>query len=60
MSINVPNFQAKQHPFVFLSPPLKKLSSSLPLLHMVNSLDGKVLKLETYKGGQEIKTTSVP
>lgn len=68
MSINVPNFQAKQHPFVFLTLPWKKLSSSLPLLRMVNSLDGKVLKLETwkkkkletYKGRQEIKTTSVP
>ena len=37
----------------------KKPSSFLTHPHMVNSLDGKVLKLETYKGGQEIKTTSV-
>lgn len=42
-----------------ISFPAFKNPSSLTRPHMVNNLDGKVLKLETYKGGQEIKTSSV-
>lgn len=42
-----------------ISFPAFKNPSSFTRPHMVNNSDGKVLKLETYKGGQEIKTSSV-